>query len=765
MARKINFGKYKGKTIEELLKDNPAYLLWAYEKGVKGVADKLTQSEIDQLKNGGNTSTKHNSDGKTQLQVTCVGKENPATKENMFIMSFYGLDKNDAFNIRGVLDKNDEKNVLNAIIKNDALVLKISGNKLDDFLNTGMKTIQSVLLKSGKYNSDEVMHLEDEAYARAGNGIERGDKVKDYRESKTKAIEVWQQYIKTLNDPETVKLIDAYSTLPTEKIYGHTLSQKNAMLIRSVDSDATFILPLSEWRKLNRGVRRGAKRYVIYIMVGDKKDQKMVTDVIQKLGWGKLPYDELPPQVQKEVDIQTNGVASNIFVPVYEYDIRDTYVFPGQPDLFNQTIGLKNNLTGELNALAKMDSLSSENAPKPDEVMEQRTIKANEQFSKYCDEKGIKYVKSQNASMNLVNALEANYKQHAINLDILRDTNINMFAENATHITLLIGKYAYNMLSRFTHGNEYTKKEVGEMINAVGSTLRLLNDKSELNEAIDIRNDKNFIKEFMDAFFEIGCRIKNDTNIEKPSFNINQNDIQRMVAESLMNVLKKKSLNEEKRLIDNFDAVKKFFNLDSNDNFYFVQIIKRFKDNPNMDKTGNYHAGGEYLQSWKVFSYDELLSLKDDIIKACETQNARAYMTINPRSQSQIKAFVSTFRRRFKPTDPRYIHAEEILAGQTKGHWDDRPILFLDIDTTDKRIHNDVSEILKRFGIDELFRYTTPNGGLHIVLPNKGAKYMKEVIYLFNKYDNYRNKGRLATVHPNNDGKIILYSNVDAKGY
>ena len=241
MARKINFGKYKGKTIEELLKDNPAYLLWAYEKGVKGVADKLTQSEIDQLKNGGNTSTKHNSDGKTQLQVTCVGKENPATKENMFIMSFYGLDKNDAFNIRGVLDKNDEKNVLNAIIKNDALVLRISGNKLDDFLNTGMKTIQSVLLKSGKYNSDEVMHLEDEAYARAGNGIERGDKVKDYRESKTKAIEVWQQYIKTLNDPETVKLIDAYSTLPTEKIYGHTLSQKNAMLIRSVDSDATLI--------------------------------------------------------------------------------------------------------------------------------------------------------------------------------------------------------------------------------------------------------------------------------------------------------------------------------------------------------------------------------------------------------------------------------------------------------------------------------------------------------------------------------------------
>lgn len=759
MARYINFGKYKGKTIEDLLKNNPSYLLWAYDKGIKGVADKLTKSEIDQLKNSSNASTKHNNDGKTQIEVTCV-KNDKALQ-----FSFYGLDKKDAFDIRGALHNNPQKHVQFAVVKDDALKIRIAPDDLDNFLNTGMKTMQSFLLKTNRYDTNEVMHLEDEVYARAGNGAERGDKVKSYKENKGKAIEIWQQYIKTLNDPETVKLIDAYSTLPTEKIYGHTLSQKNAMLIRSVDSDATFILPLGEWRKLNRGVKRGAKRYVIYIMAGDKNDQKMVTDVIQKLGWGKLPYDELPPQVQKEVDIQTNGVASNIFIPVYEYDIRDTYVFPGQPDLFNQTIGLKNNLTGELNSLAKMDSLSSENAPKPDEIMEQRTIKASELFTKHCEDKGIKFVKSQNASMNLVNALEASYKQYAIGLDILRDTNINMFAENATHITLLIGKYAYNMLSRFNHGNEYTKKEVGEMINAVGATLRLLNDRTELNEAIDIRTDKNFVKKFMDAFFKIGCRIKDDTNIEKPSFNINRNDVQRMVAESLMKILKKKSLDEEKRLIDNFDEVKKFFKLDNSDNFYFVQIIKRFKDNPDMDKSGNYHAGGEYLQSWKVFSYDELLSLKDDIIKACETQNARAYMTVNPRSQNQIKAYISTFRRKFRPNDPRYIHAEEILAGQTKGHWDDRPILFLDIDTTDQNVHKDVSDILTRFNIEELFRYTTPNGGLHIVLPNKNAKYMNDVKYLFNKYDNYRNKGRLATVHPNNDGKIILYSNVDAKGY
>ncbi len=242
---------------------------------------------------------------------------------------------------------------------------------------------------------------------------------------------------------------------------------------------------------------------------------------------------------------------------------------------------------------------------------------------------------------------------------------------------------------------------------------------------------------------------------------LNEDILRHIVRESILNFL-----NEAQVLIDNFDKVKGIIgNTNDGDNFFFVQIIKRFKDNPNMDKTGNYHAGGEYLKSWKVFTYDELLTLKSDIIDICNKHNARAYMTINPRSDAQIKGFLTTFRRRFSPNDPRYIHAEEILSGQPKGHWDNRPYLFLDIDTTDKKIWGGVDDILNRFGIKEVFRYTTPSGGLHIVLPDKDAKYMKDIKYLFNKFDNYKNMGRLATVHPNEDGKIILYSNVKTKGY
>lgn len=541
MARYINFGKYKGQTIEDLLQKDPKYLSWAIENNIAGVVSKLTQQEKDLLlKNAGNSTPSHQNDGKTQIEITCKGSINPVNQQNILTFTFYGIERDDAFTIRGMIDKNQEKFTLGSVVKGDALMVRILAADLDKWLDTGMKTIQSVLLKSGKYNKDEVMHLEDEAYARSGNGATRGDKVGKYKETKKTAIEYWKKYLETLNDPETVKIIEAYSSLPlTDKIYGHTLSRKNAMLIRSVNNEASFILPLSGWRQLNRGVKRGAKQYVIYIRTGSDSQIAEIKDIIKQIGWGNVPYDDLPPQVQKEVDIRSNGKASGIFKPIYEYDISDTYLFPGQPDIFNQTVGLKNNLTGELNDLAKSEVMAaSDNKPDVDKLMVERTVKANDNFSKYCEENNINYIHSDNPSANLVNALEANYKKIAMDLDILRDVNINMFAENATHITLLFGKYAYDMLPRFKHGYKYDNKEVGEMINAVGNTLTIL-DKQELNESTDFLMNGNFVKEFMNLFHEIGCKIVKK-NQEIPKININQNDIQQMVAESVKRILKKK---------------------------------------------------------------------------------------------------------------------------------------------------------------------------------------------------------------------------------
>ncbi len=235
-------------------------------------------------------------------------------------------------------------------------------------------------------------------------------------------------------------------------------------------------------------------------------------------------------------------------------------------------------------------------------------------------------------------------------------------------------------------------------------------------------------------------------------------------------------LNEDKKLVDNFDLISNMLTYNSSDDFYFVQIIKRFKDNPNDDRTqGNYHAGGWYLKGYRIKSADELNALKPEIIKICEDNNARAYITINSRSEKETNDFIKIYRKKYRPTDPRFTHADDIVPGQAKDgpSWKGkRPRLFLDVDVTkDKKspdgrnIWDEVRYMLKMVGLTPLAEYETPSGGLHIILPDKEDARLYYLKKLFNKFDNWQNKGKLATVHPNIDGKIILYSNVQTKGY
>lgn len=134
---------------------------------------------------------------------------------------------------------------------------------------------------------------------------------------------------------------------------------------------------------------------------------------------------------------------------------------------------------------------------------------------------------------------------------------------------------------------------------------------------------------------------------------------------------------QDKRVVDNFELLKGYMEFNNPDDVYFVQIIKRWKDNkdkPDADawraagrKKGSYHSGGEFLNYYLIHSNSELDSLKSEIIKACSYNNARAYISINSRSQNAVNAYMSKFKSRFTdPNDPRVKNAEAILYGQAK---------------------------------------------------------------------------------------------------
>lgn len=247
---------------------------------------------------------------------------------------------------------------------------------------------------------------------------------------------------------------------------------------------------------------------------------------------------------------------------------------------------------------------------------------------------------------------------------------------------------------------------------------------------------------------------------------------------------------QDKRVVDNFELLKGYMEFNNPDDVYFVQIIKRWKDNkdkPDADawraagrKKGSYHSGGEFLNYYLIHSNSELDSLKSEIIKACSYNNARAYISINSRSQNAVNAYMSKFKSRFTdPNDPRVKNAEAILYGQAKSGpaWkNERFKVLLDIDTTrdatakmpDGKVVNvwdETKKRLKDFNIKVAAEYETPSGGLHLILNNKNNRNCRPFYKGLKDFDGGRDLDQLATVHPSEDIKMVLYSNVDTAGY
>ena len=240
-------------------------------------------------------------------------------------------------------------------------------------------------------------------------------------------------------------------------------------------------------------------------------------------------------------------------------------------------------------------------------------------------------------------------------------------------------------------------------------------------------------------------------------------------AKSIINECLHSILCEDKTLVDNFDKIVRLLDFNSPDDFYFVQIIKRRKDNPYDDKRqGNYNDGAWYLDSWRIRSVDQLIELKPDIIAACEKNNARAYITINSRSEQATNVHVIKMRAENPRNSKKYQHAEDIAPAQAKygKNWRGQRLkFFVDVDSTNKWIWNEVKKIADICKMDIIDEYITPNGGLHLIFPNKEHPNIDYFTHMLWKFDKWVDKKYNAKAHVNFDGKVLLYSNVDAKGY
>lgn len=169
--------------------------------------------------------------------------------------------------------------------------------------------------------------------------------------------------------------------------------------------------------------------------------------------------------------------------------------------------------------------------------------------------------------------------------------------------------------------------------------------------------------------------------------------------------------------VDNFEAVRNLLKFEKpGDTIYFVQLMKRDKDNPGQHSPSN---AATYIKNYFFKSLDEFNAAEKDIKVKCIKENARACIFLNPRSKAVIDKYTSNYLKRVNGNRDA---AMAIAAGRSFDYVNEGPersICFVDVDSADQNDINMVMNIIQRAGITPLYAYRTVNNGIHIILPNK----------------------------------------------
>lgn len=449
------------------------------------------------------------------------------------LIKFYGIKKSDIFAILGKLTTkipgspvstpDASQNILKIWAKSDVLHIIISKDKIDNFIDTGLKTMQFVLAKSQNYEGNSIGALTDEVWSKCTT-ISYEDQKKIYADSEASEIVQWQEYLNNVNDPKTKEMLILYSQIYGDTVYGHTLSIKNAMTIRRYAPEATFVLGKSIWQKYGRGIKRGAKPIPLWAGAPPKPNKSDIAQAQKVLGHGNSNFDELGKTVQDAIEkeaskiaLDKNGGKMSTF-RYWGYDIADTYRHSTKiDDPLQSQPGIIGNVAYKLNQLAQeLEDKKNANRGKDLEghdTMIAKTEKASEIVIEACNELNIKPdTKSQDAGTRLANSLLNYYKPMVREKsNILKDSNIDQFAEDAVQLTLLMTNVGLNLLNRFQHSYIYTQKEAA----AMAPIIRKMVDKigrgvATISESILKENKNDFLSRFKLALKQLGIKVVKD---------------------------------------------------------------------------------------------------------------------------------------------------------------------------------------------------------------------------------------------------------------
>jgi hypothetical protein len=202
-------------------------------------------------------------------------------------------------------------------------------------------------------------------------------------------------------------------------------------------------------------------------------------------------------------------------------------------------------------------------------------------------------------------------------------------------------------------------------------------------------------------------------------------------------------------MTNNSEIIRRHLSFTDKDDFYFVQVLKRRKDNPDLGRDmiviNNY-----YIDSMEL--YDKLVP---QIINICNNENARAYIRLNKRNYKHL-SYHMLKRAVELVTSGQYKALKGSFDSVTGEHHNDpNKTWVVDVDAVD---------LITPAHLDGKYRYSdiqyevmklqaeTKKAPLMIIIPTKNGSHL--ITHPFNLQE-FRKKFPTIDVHK--DNPTILY--------
>jgi hypothetical protein len=189
-------------------------------------------------------------------------------------------------------------------------------------------------------------------------------------------------------------------------------------------------------------------------------------------------------------------------------------------------------------------------------------------------------------------------------------------------------------------------------------------------------------------------------------------------------------------MTNNFEQIKTLLRFDEPEHFYFLQILKRRKDNPDMKKDVS------VIDNFFIYQREDLDKLQDKIIKLCDSNNARACIRLNVRDAEKIALQtlkITTdciLNKDYKGVKSAYLSACGQYASDKNKKW------IVDIDTKDDSI---IVEVINHL-------LSIPNMLIYAKVPTKNGFHI-----LVNPFNPKIFSDKYPTIDLHKDNPTILY--------